>query len=133
LSEFITHLIDRLRQILPAETRVGEAPLIYKQGGPKIGDITVQVEYRPSGAPNRRLIEAVIDIDIWTAGPSLGRADEIADTIESGLIGWSVVSERQGKVRIGEFSRAPVPDEDERIAHVSLRFIGRGFRRIEHA
>ena len=130
-TEFSDALVARLRAALPA-LQIAERAAVYAQGGPAAGVVTYSVGYAPAGDSNNRMTAVTVDIDIWTAGPDLVAADNIASAIEDTLVDWSAVTARQGRVRLLTASRSPVPDTDEKLAHVTMIIQGRSFRRLSN-
>lgn len=130
MTEFADQLDARLRALvadLDSSYRVSDGRLPYD---PNAGaDVFYSVDYSPSGDHPRVLLVAV-DIDIFSPGPDRTLAENIAAAIEVSLIDWSVVTVRQGVVRLHLHSRAVVEEESEKLAHVTLRVTGRCFRRV---
>lgn len=131
-DEFSTEVVRRLRLFLdlPPDA-VGEAVVAYKQGGPRPGTVTYTVGFDPGGAGLNRLMSVSIDVDVWARGPDFTEAEDLADAIERALIDWRVNTARQGTVRINGFSRAYIKNENEKTAHITMRFTGRAFRRLD--
>lgn len=123
--ELIDAVIERLRTL--SGVTVTDRGAAYDQGGPQAGNVTVAVDL--DGSPgNASLLNIGVDVDVWTDGPDTAGADTLAHQVEALLHGWSVITARQGRVRLMAGSRASVPDESK-LAHVTMRFIGRGIRR----
>lgn len=132
-DEFLTSVFDRLKWALPDldPASIMEGLAVYQQGGPKAGQVTYRGSYAPSGAGNARIIAVTVDVDVWAKGPDYTDAEEIANKVEAAFIDWRVNTGRQGTVRITGFARDYLQHEDEELGHVTMRFTGRGFRRIE--
>jgi hypothetical protein len=127
--EFADALSERLSAVLTG-VEVAERAAVYAQGGPVAGQVTWSVDYPDSGAPLARIISVTVDADVWAKGPTTTAAETIAAQVEAALIGWTTTTERQGTVRLGRFSRATMAHDDDKLAHVTMRFTGRAFRRL---
>lgn len=132
MSEFADALISRVRDLLPSGIQVVSRSASYAAGGPGAGVVTVAVDYASAPAAPR-LLTVAADLDIWTRGPDETAADALAAALEQGLVGWRANTARQGTVRLWSFTRAGITEPDEKLAHVSMRFNGRGIRRTNHA
>lgn len=130
VNEFASAVVARLRLAVPA-VEVTERTAVYVQGGPKAGQVTYNVGYPASGESNARIIGVTVDVDVWTKGPDNTEAENIASLIETALVGWSVNTVRQGTVRLKTFDRSYMTDQVEKLAHITMRFTGRAFRRLE--
>lgn len=128
-EEFAVALSKKLRGEFP-DIPVMERYAVYKQGGPKAGQITWNVEYPESGSANRKIIGVTLDVDVWAKGPDSSDATAIAGRVEQLLVDWYVNTENQGTVRLIGFSRATMLEEVEKMAHITMRFTGRAFRRL---
>lgn len=129
-TEFVTALALRLTADL-APLKPMERTAVYVRGGPVNGQVTYAVSYGVTGSVKNRVISVAIDVDIWHQGPDSTQAEELANTIERSLIGWRVKTVRQGSVGINSFSRAYLNDPETKLSHITLRFDGRAFRRLE--
>lgn len=127
--EAVEAIILRLRDQLPANVRVAEREAAY-QAGIAPGVVTVAVS-SDAEAGNSRLAPLGVDVDVFEAGPSAAKADALARGCEAALDGWSVETAHMGRVRLFRAGSLPVDSPDRGIAHISLRFNGRGFRRLE--
>lgn len=125
--EAIDYVINRLRTGLPSGITVSEREAAYNKGGPNPGTVTVALSINAAGG-NPNLIALTLDIDVWDDGPDSTGADNTAHSIEALLHGWSVNTERQGTVRLQAGARTTI-EENEKVAHVSMTFSGRGIRR----
>lgn len=128
-EEFSTAVFDRLNSILPAKN-VSERVAQYNGTGPEPGNVTYAIDYSPSGQGNNRILVVTLDIDVWEKGPDATLAETVADLIERSMVDWTITTDNQGVVRISNFARSLVGEETEAIAHVTLRMIGRCFRRL---
>lgn len=126
-NEFMDALIARLRALLPGLV-IADAG-VFSSSGPSQGQVWVAVSY-DQGASLGRLLSVAVDIDIWTKGPDSSAADSIAAQIENNLLGETIQSVYQGDVRLHYFSRAVVAEPEGRLAHVTMRFTGRAYRRL---
>lgn len=130
--EFSTAVFNLLTAGLPTLT-VSERQATYQAGGPQAGVVTYSVDYSAAGEQQGRIQTVTLDIDVWDNGPDATGAEETADAIERMVAEWSVETDRQGRVRMSSsFSRSYVDEPNEKLAHVTMRFTGRCFRRLEH-
>lgn len=130
-EEFATALVKILRAEIPGPWSIDERAAVYRQGGPREGQITYAVSYPISGAGLARIIGVAVDVDVWAAGPDGSEADRISDLVERSLIDLSVNTLNQGNVRLNSFSRSAMTEQVAKLAHVTMRFNGRAFRRLE--
>jgi hypothetical protein len=129
-TEFATalalHLTAELAPLKPLERSA-----VYARGGPVNGQVTYAISYGTTGVVKSRVISVTVDVDIWHQGPDSSQAEDLASLVEQSLIGWSVKTVRQGSVRISGFSRAYINDLEPKLSHITMRFDGRAFRRLE--
>ena len=134
MVDFTDELISTLRGAVPTDTPVGER--LRPHGGsvdiPEAGAaVTALVQFQSQGVGNRRIMTVQVTVDVWAAGADTALADGVAAQIEAALYGVSIVTESHGDARLWEMAREAVPDEDERLARVTLTLSGRCFRRLE--
>ena len=131
-TEFIDALAEQLTFALSGQPfAASERVAVYQQGGPKAGQVTYSVDYPSGGSGNPQMVGVFVDVDVWAKGPDSAGAETIAAIIEKAVFGYSVNTENQGTVRMnGAFNRSYMGYEEEKLAHITMRFSGRAFRRF---
>lgn len=125
--EFTDSLITRIRSAVPPSVKVSENILPASSSG---DHCVYSVGYSPSGDSNGNIQTVTVDVDIWASGPNSVAATDIANMIETFLFEWSVITVRQGRVRLTTLSRTNINEGSEQYARVTLRFTGKCFRRV---